>query len=63
MTHWRLGQMDQAQPWLTKAAQEIKGDAEPKPSEGIFEPPEWEKRLILELLLSEARQLIPAQGN
>ncbi|MBI4657524.1 MAG: tetratricopeptide repeat protein [Verrucomicrobia bacterium] len=61
LTHYRLGQGDEARQWLTKATKEFDADPETKASEGTFAPPSWEKRLILEILLSEARHLLLPQ--
>ncbi|MBI2947272.1 MAG: protein kinase, partial [Verrucomicrobia bacterium] len=61
LAHYRLGQTDEARQWLTKATKEFDADSESKASEGTFEPPRWEKRLTLDLLLREASQLIALQ--
>ncbi|MBI4660681.1 MAG: tetratricopeptide repeat protein, partial [Verrucomicrobia bacterium] len=63
LTHYRLGQGDEARQWLTKATKEYDADPETKASEETFAPPRWEQRLILELLLREARQVITARSN
>jgi hypothetical protein len=65
MAHHRLGHRDEARRWLDKAVQgtreALKTSAEPRAdagnSDGVI-PPNWSRRLTLQLLRREAERLI-----
>jgi hypothetical protein len=70
MAHQGLGHADEARRWLEKALQgtteALKPPAEPagkaKNSDGII-PPNWNRRLTLQVLRREAEKLIQGSGT
>ncbi len=70
MAHHRLGHADEARRWLDKATQgteeALKSHAEPlgnsRNPDGVI-PPNWNRRLTLQLLRREAEQLIQGPGT
>jgi tetratricopeptide (TPR) repeat protein len=70
MAHHRLGHADLARRWLDQAVQgtqqELKSPTDPPGKSGNADgviPPNWSRRLTLELLRREAEQLIQALGT
>jgi WD40 repeat protein len=58
MTHHQLGQSNEAQRWLDKAAQTLDQTAEEQPPPGAETPLRWHERLELQLLRREANMLL-----
>jgi hypothetical protein len=70
MAHHRLGHAEEARRWLDRAVQgtqeALKSPAEPPAKSGNADgvvPPNWDRRLTLELLRGEAERLIHAPGT